>query len=251
MKINELDALNYQARDNALEIVLASGTDWKAINKAFTESGEVSVTTDGGSLVERFLGYSPVSYVYQVATGCCVVTLSREVQADVAAMIDQMSSALDAVQATVQATAPVQVMQLSRVLAAQTAPKLSDNQALTMPDLFQTWEEVLEAGTHVEENAIINDGGTLYRVVASGGTTPQEHQPPHGEGMLAVYRPIDQSHAGTAEDPIPWVYGMDCLEGQYFSYKGAVYRVAVGGTMKPCVWAPDTPGLWQWEKQEG
>lgn len=251
MQVNGITALDYRVLDNGLEVVTASGMQEEQVKEAFLGSDEICVMTDQGVLVESFLGYKPVSYTYQVTTGCYIVALSREVQADVAAMIDQMSSALDTVQATVQATAPVQVMQLSRVLAAQAAPKLSDNQALTMPDLFQTWEEVLEAGTHVEENAIINDGGTLYRVVASGGTTPQEHQPPHGEGMLAVYRPIDQSHAGTAEDPIPWVYGMDCLEGQYFSYQGAVYRVAVGGTMKPCLWAPDSPGLWQWEKQEG
>ena len=50
--------------------------------------------------------------------------------------------------------------------------------------------------------------------------TPQDHQPPDGEGMLAIYRPIDQTHAGTLEDPIPWVYGMDCPAGSYFSYQG-------------------------------
>ena len=83
-------------------------------------------------------------------------------------------------------------------------------------------------------------------MVQAGGVTPQEHQPPHGEGMLAVYRPIDQSHAGTLEDPIPWVYGMDCHAGVYFSYQGHIYQVAEGGDMVPCVWAPGTAGLWQW-----
>ena len=70
---------------------------------------------------------------------------------------------------------------------------------------------------------------------------------PGGDGMLAIYRPIDREHAGTLEDPIPWIYGMDCLSGIYYSYNGAIYRVADGGNMIPCVWPPDTPGLWQWE----
>lgn len=64
--------------------------------------------------------------------------------------------------------------------------------------------------------------------------------------MLAIYRPIDQAHAGTLEDPIPWVYGMDCLAGTYYSYNGHTYKVADGGTMTPCVWPPDTAGMWQW-----
>ena len=78
--------------------------------------------------------------------------------------------------------------------------------------------------------------------------TPQDHQPPDGEGMLAIYRPIDQTHAGTLEDPIPWEYGMDCPAGSYFSYHGHNYRVADGGTMAPCTFPPYTADMWQWEK---
>ena len=126
-------------------------------------------------------------------------------------------------------------------LYVQAATDVPDETALEMPDLFKTWEEVLEAGKTVAENSIINDGGTLYRVVAEGGVLPQEHQPPHGEGMLAVYRPIDTAHTGTLEDPIPWVYGMDCTEGLYYSYNATVYLCKAN--MTPCVWAPGTAGL--------
>lgn len=133
-------------------------------------------------------------------------------------------------------------------LYVQAAVDVPDETALEMPDLFKTWEEVLAAGQKVAQNAIINDGGTLYRVVAAGGVLPQEHQPPHGEGMLAVYRPIDTAHAGTLEDPIPWVYGMDCTEGLYYSYNATVYLCKAN--MTPCVWAPGTAGLWQWEAVE-
>ena len=133
-------------------------------------------------------------------------------------------------------------------LYVQAATDVPDETALEMPDLFKTWEEVLEAGKTVAENSIINDGGTLYRVVAEGGVLPQEHQPPHGEGMLAVYRPIDTAHTGTLEDPIPWVYGMDCTEGLYYSYNATVYLCKAN--MTPCVWAPGTTGLWQWEAVE-
>ena len=130
-------------------------------------------------------------------------------------------------------------------LYVQAATDVPDETALEMPDLFKTWEEALDAGTTLTENSIINDGGNLYRVVAPGGVLPQAHQPPHGEGMLAVYRPIDTTHAGTLEEPIPWVYGMDCTSGLYYSYNAAVYLCKAD--MKPCVWAPGTAGLWQWE----
>lgn len=164
-------------------------------------------------------------------------TTSGEQQAD----IDSMTSVM-------QQTAPQQLAAFARVMAVQAAPTMTDSQALTMPDLFPTWEQVLEEAQPLKKDSIINDGGTLYRVVQDN-TTPQAGQPPHGEGMLAVYRPIDKSHEGTAEDPIPWIYGMDCHEGTYYSYNGKTYLCK--SDMLPCVWAPDTAGLWQWEVQEG
>lgn len=133
-------------------------------------------------------------------------------------------------------------------LYVQAATDVPDETALEMPDLFRTWEEALAAGTTLAQNSIVNDGGTLYRVVSAGGVIPQAHQPPHGEGMLAVYRPIDTTHAGTLEDPIPWVYGMDCTEGLYYSHNATVYLCKAN--MTPCVWAPGTAGLWQWEAVE-
>lgn len=125
---------------------------------------------------------------------------------------------------------------------------VNDDQAKAMPDVFITWEEALAAGKPVEENSIINDGGTLYRVVASGGVTPQEHQPPHMEGMLAVYRPINFSNTGSQSDPIPYTSGMDVEKDKYYSYNGGLYLCNLD--MKPCVWDPGTEGLWQWSKVE-
>lgn len=136
-------------------------------------------------------------------------------------------------------------MSVAARLYVQASPGIPDDAALEMPDLFRTWEEALAAGELLAQNTIVNDGGTLYRVMTAGGVMPQEHQPPHGEGMLAVYRPIDTIHAGTQEDPIPWVLGMDCAQGKYYSYKGRQYRC--NADMPACVWAPDTAGLWQWE----
>ncbi len=160
----------------------------------------------------------------------------------------EQQAQISSMDAVLQQTAPQQLAAFARVMAVQAAPTMTDDQALTMPDLFPTWEQVLEEGQPLKKDAIINDGGTLYRVVQDN-ITPQEGQPPHGEGMLAVYRPIDKSHEGTAEDPIPWIYGMDCHEGTYYSYNGKTYLCK--SDMLPCVWAPDTAGLWQWEVQEG
>lgn len=133
---------------------------------------------------------------------------------------------------------------------AAISTELPDYLALEMrdvvPEAFPQWETVLEAGEELPKGRVIEKDGQLYRVEQA--VTPQAHQVPGGEGMLAVYRPIDQGHAGTEEDPIPWVYGMDCTSGLYYTYEGHKYRCA--GDMKPCVWAPGSEGVYQWEKVE-
>lgn len=131
---------------------------------------------------------------------------------------------------------------LLRAMAA-TATTLSDEVALSIPDLLPTWEKLLSDGNKVEKGMCLMYNGQCYRVEQS--VTPIESQKPGDDGMLAIYRPIDKEHAGTQADPIPFVYGMDCLESMYYSYEGNTYKCI--GDMIPCVWAPGTPGVYQWE----
>ena len=126
---------------------------------------------------------------------------------------------------------------------AMTATTLSDKEALSMPDILPTWSELLERGEKIAEGVCLMHAWQCYRVVQA--VTPIESQPPGADGMLAVYRPIDKEHAGTLEDPIPWVSGMDCYNGKYYSHEEQTYLCKQD--MTPCVWAPGTEGVWQWE----
>ena len=126
------------------------------------------------------------------------------------------------------------------------ATALTDAQALSMASTFPVWPEGVGENGQYAEGQVVQDEGQLYRVMQP--VTPQSHQPPHGEGMLAVYRPIEVEHAGTIDDPIPWVYGMDCYGGKYYSYESKLYLCT--GDMIPCTWTPGTEGLWQWEEVE-
>ena len=134
---------------------------------------------------------------------------------------------------------------LSSLVAMATT--LTDAQALGIQrDLYPVWPDGVDETGAYRAGQVVTDNGSLYRVVQA--VTPIESQPPHGEGMLAIYRPIDTGHAGTQGDPIPWVYGMDVKKNKYYSYGGVVYRAAEN--MLPCVWYPDS-GIWQWEVVNG
>ncbi|MDL2317788.1 hypothetical protein LJC74_01665 [Eubacteriales bacterium OttesenSCG-928-A19] len=121
------------------------------------------------------------------------------------------------------------------------APSMPDEQKLTVSD---AWPELLIGGTYSQGFVgWFGERGRLYEVVSPGPVTIQAHQPPGGEGMLAVYRPIVPEAAGTLDDPKAFVYGMDVAEGLYYLYEGAVWRAKKD--MKPCVWLPSAGNEWE------
>lgn len=64
---------------------------------------------------------------------------------------------------------------------------------------------------------------------------------------------VELEHTGTLEDPIPYPETpgivVNVKSGLYYSYKGSIYKAK--GDMPNCVYPPDTPGMWQWERVEG
>ena len=93
------------------------------------------------------------------------------------------------------------VMDTVAVISTELPDALVLDMAELAPGCFSTWADVLQNGTELAQGRVIEKDGQLYRVVQP--VTPRAHQEPSGEGMLAIYRPIDWEHAGTLEDPVP------------------------------------------------
>ena len=123
---------------------------------------------------------------------------------------------------------------------ASVSTTLTNEQALSMPEFFPEWE----SGTDYIKGQIVIWNDQLYHIEQD--VTSLDSQSPDMEGMLAIYRPIMPEHEGTLEDPIPWVYGMDCYSGKYYSYNSKIYKCT--GDMLPCVWEPGSAGVYQWEE---
>ena len=135
----------------------------------------------------------------------------------------------------------------SRANLVQTASFTSaEFSLLAKAELFPVWT----AGETYPQGRRIQHEGIVYEVVAADGVTAEAHQPPNGEGLLAVYRPLStdpetgETPTGTQDDPIPYIDGMDVVKDKYYSYNGKLYKANLN--MPACVWPPDTAGLWQW-----
>ena len=125
-----------------------------------------------------------------------------------------------------------------KTLTQASSTSFTDAQALTFPNLFPVFPNGVNSDGKYVTNQIIQDEGQIYRVAQD--VTPQAHQAPHMEGMLAIYRPVTLGHDGTLEDPIPFVEGMDCEANKYYSYNDKIYMAIQD--MKPCVWVPGSAG---------
>lgn len=129
------------------------------------------------------------------------------------------------------------VMQRSAVQTMSFAP--AEFAVMAKAKLFDEWQ----AGTAYTAGQRIAYNGVVYEVVQD--VTAQSHQTPASAGMLAIYRPLslDESgaeHAGTLEDPIPWVYGMTVEANKYYSYDEKTYQAVQ--SQNPSIWTPGSAG---------
>lgn len=117
-------------------------------------------------------------------------------------------------------------MQQAKALAAAiVAMKTSatDQQALAASALYPTYEDLV-ARQYAAENAGYRfqyEGG-LWKTLQAGYTFNGVYAP--GQGTESVYTRIDESHAGTLEDPIPYEGNMELFSGKYYTQDGVVYR---------------------------
>lgn len=115
-------------------------------------------------------------------------------------------------------------------------------------ELFEEWA----AGNTYEAGYRFVYKGIVYEVIQK--VTALEHQTPDMIEMVAIYRPLSvdaetgDEPDGSLENPFTFILGMDVEKEKYYSYEGRVYQAKLD--MPACVWAPDTPGLWQWELVE-
>ena len=99
---------------------------------------------------------------------------------------------------------------------------LTDAQALGCKAIYRQWETLVEAGAVVGKGYRFLHGEDLYRVEQPSYTFTAQYVP--GEvGNESLFSRVDETHAGTAQDPIPYEGNMALEEGKYYSQDGTVY----------------------------
>ena len=108
---------------------------------------------------------------------------------------------------------------LRGVLEAAVQSIQSDEDALVAKSIYPTWEEL--DGTWAEPGLRFQHQGYLYKVISAHTIGPNWVP---GQGTESLYVRIDETHAGTMADPIPYEGNMALVAGLYYSQNGVTYR---------------------------
>lgn len=106
-------------------------------------------------------------------------------------------------------------MQAAIVVAKYNAQSLPDQEALSAKILYETFDQLVEQKfTAKEKGYKFRDGEDLYKTAQDNVTFQAQYRP--GPGTESLYTRIDETHAGTLEDPIPWKVNMQPELNKYY-----------------------------------
>ncbi len=181
--------------------VLTVGNTPEQLKVLFTDSSRTSKMTvqERGQTIATYEGYTAF-YRTEIYTGKIY-----------GVMMYKQETLPEAQSAMVQAAVLVAQMQ---------AQDLDDAQALTVKAIYPQWQEVI--GQTVKQGFKFLHNDILYKVIQPDGLTIQEQYIP-GEGTESLCAVIDETHAGTQEDPIPYSGNMALENGKYYSQDGVIY----------------------------
>ena len=122
-------------------------------------------------------------------------------------------------------------VKFARKAVNETAIPLSSSEALTLKVLFPIWgEEGAEYGKEVEPGFRLRvverdatrlvTSDTLYEVIQAHSLS-DAWKP--GMDTASLYKVVDVDHAGTEDDPIPYVPPMEIFNGKYYTQNDVTY----------------------------
>lgn len=104
-----------------------------------------------------------------------------------------------------------------RPLIVKAAQSLEDAVAVTCPELYDEWNG---NGVEYEKDYKLRFNSKVYKVITTH--TSQEDWSP--EVAATLFTVIDETHAGTIEDPIPYDGNMELFVDFYYTQNDVMYR---------------------------
>lgn len=112
-----------------------------------------------------------------------------------------------------------EIQQAAVLVAQMQAQSLDDAQALTVKAIYPQWQEII--GQTVKLGHKFQHNDVLYKTIQDNLLIQEQYIP--GEGTESLYAVIDETHADTQEDPIPYEGNMALENGKYYVQDSVIY----------------------------
>lgn len=110
----------------------------------------------------------------------------------------------------------------TRPFIEKAAQGLSDADGLKAKALYPRWEKLVQMGSVTAKAGYrFTHSGKLYKCVNANPTFQADWVP--GVGTESLYTRIDETHAGTLADPIPYDGNMALEAGKYYIQDYVIY----------------------------
>ncbi len=109
-----------------------------------------------------------------------------------------------------------------RPVIEMASQSLEDGVALTAVELFPVWSQLVADRVKVSKGFRFQHEGKLYRT-EQGEYTFVDTWVPGSTGTESLFSKVDESHAGTYEDPIPYEKNMEIYQDLYYIQYGVIY----------------------------
>lgn len=110
-----------------------------------------------------------------------------------------------------------------RIQTEAAAQLLPDEDALLAKALYPKWSDLVDSGKSVTQGFRFVMGNQLYKTAQPEHTFTETYVP-GSDGTESLFTKINETNAGSIEDPIPYDGNMELLEGLYYSQDNIVYR---------------------------
>jgi len=100
--------------------------------------------------------------------------------------------------------------------------QITEEQALLVKSLYPTWEDLVAQNKTVESGYRFIYNNKLYKTLQSTYTFMSHWVP--GSGTESLFTVINETNAGTLEDPIPYEGNMELFNGKYYIQNGIIYK---------------------------
>lgn len=196
---SEINVQQVESHGDYLRILTVSNTP-EQLKVLFTDSTRTSrmIVQERGQTIATYEGYTAF-YRTEIYTG------------KIYGVVMYKQETLPAAKSEIQQAA---------VLVAQIqAQSLEDAQALTVKAIYPQWLEII--GQTVKLGHKFQHNDVLYKTIQDNLLIQEQYIP--GEGTESLYAVINETNAGTQEDPIPYNGNMALENGKYYSQGGVIY----------------------------